>query len=130
MSRPGVAVVGAGFIGPVHVEALRRLGLPVLGILASSPDRSRSAARDLGLPNAYSSFQELLADPAVNVVHLATPNCFHYDHARLALGAGKHVVCEKPLALNSSESAEPLKLAERTRAAAAGCYHIRLFPPC
>ena len=130
MSRPGVAIVGAGFIGPVHVEALRRLGLPVLGVLASSSDRSGLAAHALGLTNAYSSFQELISDPAVNVVHLATPNRFHFDQAGQALRAGKHVVCEKPLALNSSESAELVTLAERTGLAAAVCYNVRFYPLC
>src|SRR5437588_11424042 len=99
MRQTGTAVVGTGFIGPVHIEALRRLGRPVVGVLGSSPEKSRAAARALGVPRGYGSFDELLTDPAVTVVHLASPNRLHYEHCRRAIAAGKHVLCEKPLAM-------------------------------
>src|SRR5271165_455593 len=95
------AVVGAGFIGPVHVEALRRLGVTITGILGIDEKESVSAQQKLGLPRAYKNLDELLADPAVQVVHLAIPNVLHYDFAKKALTANKHVVLEKPLAMNS-----------------------------
>src|SRR5512141_669428 len=101
---PGVAVVGTGFIGPVHVEAIRRLGYQVVGILGSSPERGAARAREMAVPKAYASYAELLADPAVDSVHITTPNKTHFQMARDALQAGKHVVCEKPLAMNSKES--------------------------
>src|SRR5262245_7481786 len=91
------AVVGTGFIGPVHVEALRRLGHTVTGVLGSTPERGRTAAERLGLPRAYADLDELLADPAVQVVHVTSPNRYHFDQCRRCLAAGKHVVCEKPL---------------------------------
>jgi predicted dehydrogenase len=124
----GVAVVGAGFIGPVHVEALRRLGLRVTGILGCDQAESRSSAKSLGLPKAYESYDELLADSAVAAVHLAVPNVLHYPMAKQALNAGKHVMCEKPLAMNSAESAELVKLAESTGLAAGVCYTQRFYP--
>src|SRR6266511_5591656 len=99
MAKPAAAVAGAGFIGPVHVEALRRLGVPVVGVLGSSPEKGHAAAEALGVPRAYDSYEALLADPAVSVVHLTTPNRLHFEQCRLALAAGKHVVCEKPLAM-------------------------------
>ena len=74
MYEIGVALVGAGFIGPVHVEALRRLGLPIRGILGCDADESQRAARQLGLPRAYATLDEVLADPAVQSVHPAVPN--------------------------------------------------------
>jgi predicted dehydrogenase len=123
-----VAVVGAGFIGPVHVEALRRLGLPVRGILGCDEAESQSACRALGLPKAYRSFDEVLADGEVQAVHLAVPNLLHYDLARRALLAGKHVMCEKPLAMTSAQSAELVELARRTRLAAGVCYNVRFYP--
>jgi predicted dehydrogenase len=130
MARLAGAVVGTGFIGPVHVEALRRLGRPVAGILGSSPDKSRAAAAALDLPRAYESLDELLGDPAVGVVHLASPNRQHYEQCRRALAAGKHVVCEKPLALTSRETAELTALAKQTPMVTAVCYNVRFYPLC
>jgi predicted dehydrogenase len=128
MSPRGVAVVGTGFIGPVHVEALRRLGRPVTGVLASSPDKSRAAATALGLPRGYNSLDELLDDPAVGAVHLTSPNRLHFDQCRRVLAARKHLVCEKPLAMTSAETAELVRLAEAVPVAAAVSYNVRFYP--
>lgn len=129
MRATGTAVVGTGFIGPVHVEALRRLGRRVVGILGSSPDKSRAAAAELGLETAYPDFDAVLADPAVTVVHLASPNRHHFDQCRRALAAGKHVVCEKPLAMTTAETAELVRLAAaRPDLVAAVNYNVRFYP--
>jgi predicted dehydrogenase len=130
MKDIGVAVVGAGFIGPVHVEALRRAGLEVKGILGVSQAESQSAAQNLGLAIAYKDFDEILADGAVQAVHIATPNRLHFPMAKAALEAGKHVMCEKPLAMNSVESAELVRLAKKTGLAAGVNYNIRYYPLC
>jgi predicted dehydrogenase len=124
------AIVGAGFIGPVHIEALRRLGRPVAGIVGSTPEKSKQAAATLGLPRGYATFQEALEDPTVGVVHLASPNRVHAEQARLALAAGKHVICEKPLALTASESQDLTLLAGSKPQVAAVCYNIRFYPLC
>jgi len=122
------AVIGAGFIGPVHVEALRRLGIRITGILGCDRAESESAQKALSLPRAYQSLDEVLADKAVHAVHLAVPNVLHYEMAKRALQAGKHVMCEKPLAMNSRESAELVALAKSTGVAAGVCYNIRFYP--
>ena len=124
------AVVGTGFIGPVHVEALRRLGRPVVGVLGSSPEKSRAAATALGLPRAYERYEDLLADPAVSVVHLASPNRLHVAQCREVIAAGKHVVCEKPLAMTAAETAELVALAERAPVVTAVNYNVRFYPLC
>lgn len=127
----GVAVAGTGFIGPAHVEAVRRLGHRVVGVLGSSPDKGRAAADALGVPTAYATFADLIADPAVEVVHLATPNRLHFEQCRAALAAGKHVVCEKPLAMTSAETAELVRLAAaRPELVTAVNYNIRFYPLC
>jgi predicted dehydrogenase len=130
MATPGSAVVGTGFIGPVHVEALRRLGRPIVGVLGSSPEKSRQAAATLGLPRGYASYDELLSDTNVGTVHLTSPNRQHHDQCRRALAAGKHVICEKPLAMNVRESAELVALARQKALIAAVCYNIRFYPIC
>jgi predicted dehydrogenase len=124
----GTAVVGAGFIGPVHVEALRRLGIRVTGILGCDDNESQRARQTLGLPKAYASFDEVLADDAADAVHLAVPNVLHYEMSKKALQAGKHVMCEKPLAMNSTETAELVDLAKKSGKVAAVCYNIRFYP--
>jgi predicted dehydrogenase len=126
----GVAVVGTGFMGPAHTEALRRLGLAVIGILGSTPEKSRRAAAALRLGKGYARFEDVLADPDVQSVHLATPNRLHYPMAKAALLAGKHVLCEKPLAMSSAESAELVELARRTPVAAGVNYNMRFYPLC
>jgi predicted dehydrogenase len=125
------AVAGTGFIGPVHVEALRRLGHQVVGILGSSLEKGRAVTTGLGIEKAYASYEELVADPAVEVVHIATPNRLHFEHCRLAIAAGKHVVCEKPLAMNSMETAQLVSLAAANpHLVTAVNYNVRFYPLC
>jgi predicted dehydrogenase len=124
------AVVGTGFMGPAHVEALRRLGVPVTGILGSTPEKSQAAAARLGLPKGYATYADLLADPEVDAVHLTTPNRLHFEEARAALAAGKHVLCEKPLVMNAVESAQLVELARQSGRAAGVNYNIRFYPLC
>ena len=123
----GAAVVGTGFIGVVHVEALRRLGVQVHGVVGSSRQRAASRARDLGLPPAYESFQAMLDDARVDVVHITSPNHLHHEHAKAALEAGKHVVCEKPLAMSSAQSAELLEVAQRSGRVHALNFNLRFY---
>lgn len=123
------AVVGTGFIGPVHAEALHRLGIHVRGILGSSPQKSQQAAQKIGLSVGYDSFQHILDDEQVDIVHITTPNRYHFDMAKRALEAGKHVICEKPLAMTSAETGELVRLSRANpNLIAAVNYNIRFYP--
>src|SRR2546423_13980453 len=124
------AVVGTGFIGVVHVDALRRLGIDVVGVVGSSPERARAKGGAVPLPDPFESFEAMLADEGVDVVHLTTPNHLHYPQVKAVLDAGKHVVCEKPLALDSAESAELLELAERSGLVHCTNFNVRFYPQC
>jgi predicted dehydrogenase len=117
-------VVGTGFTGAVHVDALRRLGVEVTGVVGSSPER----ATDKRLAPVYTSYQELVADERVDVVHLTTPNHLHYEQVKQAFAAGKHVVCEKPLAMTSQQSGELLELGERSGLVHCTNFNIRFYP--
>ena len=94
-----VGVIGTGFIGPVHVEALRRLGIKVAAVAGPRADGVAEKARTMHIQKYYETAEALIADPAINVVHITSPNHAHYPQAKAALLAGKHVVCEKPLAM-------------------------------
>jgi predicted dehydrogenase len=124
----GVAVIGTGFIGTVHTWALRRLGVQVRGVLGSSPERGAAGAAAMGVGHAYGSLDELLADASVQVVHVTSPNHAHFPQVKAILAAGKHVICEKPLAMTSVESAEMVALARASGLVAAVCYNTRFYP--
>jgi predicted dehydrogenase len=114
----------------VHVEALRRLGVQVVGVLGSTPAKSEQAAQNLGIPRGYVSLDELLADERAQVVHITTPNRLHFEQANRALRAGKHVLCEKPLAMNADQSAALVELAAQSGLVAAVNYNVRFYPLC
>jgi predicted dehydrogenase len=124
----GAAVIGTGFIGTVHVQALRRLGVQVRGVLGSSPERGAARAAEIGVAHAYATLDDLLADDSVDVVHVTTPNHAHYEQVKAILAAGKNVVCEKPLAMTSEQSAEMVEIAKASGKLAAVCYNIRFYP--
>lgn len=127
-STIGVGVAGTGFIGPAHIEALRRNGITVLGLAENTREKAQQKAAEMGIPRIYGSLDEMLKDEDIQVVHLATPNYLHYPHAKAALLAGKHVVCEKPLAMNTRESAELVQLAKESGKVNAVNFNIRMYP--
>ncbi|MPZ51436.1 MAG: gfo/Idh/MocA family oxidoreductase [Acidimicrobiia bacterium] len=122
------AVVGTGFIGLAHVEALRRLGVDVIGVVGSSPERAAEKARESNLPRIYQSLDECVTDPSVDVVHIASPNHAHHSQALAVLEAGKHLVCEKPLGVNSIETEELVGAATAGGVVNAVCFNIRFYP--
>ena len=128
LSDIGAAVIGTGFIGTVHVEALRRIGVDVRGVLGSSANRGRERADALEVRLAYPTLADLLADDSVDVVHVTSPNDLHAEQALAALAAGKHVLCEKPLAMTAGESARLVEAAARTGLVNATNFNIRYYP--
>lgn len=120
-------VIGTGFIGPVHVEALRRLGVSVTAICDVGELGTQAAAR-LAIPQAFTDYQDLLACPDVDVVHITAPNRFHCEMSLAALRAGKHVVCEKPLAMNTRETKRIVDAAKKATRVFAVNYNVRFYP--
>ena len=100
-------VIGTGFIGPVHIEALKRLGVQVIAICGSTKN-ARATAEKWGIPEVYGDYdyRAMLASPNVDVVHIASPNRVHVEQSLAALAAGKHVVCEKPLGMATRDTAK------------------------
>ena len=126
--RPIACIVGTGFIGPAHLEALRRLGIEVAGLVERDPQTAAAKAAELGVKRGYPSLEAALADPEVDVVHLAVPNHLHAPYVKAALAARKHVLCEKPLAMTSAESAELAAMARRSGLVAGVNYNLRFYP--
>lgn len=130
MSFPKVAVIGLGFMGRTHIQSLRRLGIEVYGVAGISEEEAKNAAKELSIGKWYRDFDEAIADSEVQVVHLCTPNHLHFVQAKKALEAGKHVLCEKPLALTPMESKELAALAKKTGLFTAVNYNLRFYPIC
>src|SRR3977135_4378058 len=105
MTRIGMGLVGPGFVGAHHIDAVRRLGfVDVVAVAASSESSARRKADALGIPNAYGSYDALIDDPGVQVVHNTTPNYLHVPVILAALARGKHVISDKPLAMTADEA--------------------------
>src|SRR3972149_3955711 len=114
-------IIGTGFIGPAHVEALRRLGFVEVAAVAERGDElAQAKARALSIPKAYGDYRQLLADREIQVVHNCTPNHLHFAINKEILAAKKHIISEKPLAMNSQESRELVWLAEEAGGGGAG----------
>jgi predicted dehydrogenase len=123
-----VGVAGLGFIGPAHIEALRRIpGIEVVAISENNEELAKTKAKQLGIPKYFGSFSGLL-NKDIDCVHICTPNFLHFEMAKVALLAGKHVVCEKPLATTVAEGEELLKLAQEKRLVHAVHFNIRYYP--
>lgn len=122
------AVVGAGFMGQVHTRAIRVAGGELVGVTASSPERSRQAAAELGARREFTDAEQLITDADVDVVHICTPNHLHAPLALMALEAGKHVVCEKPLATDGDTAAEMVAAARQHERVATVPFVYRFHP--
>ncbi len=121
--RIGMGLVGAGFVGPQHVEAVRRLGfVDVVAVAGSSEATAAAKAEQLGIPRAYGSYEALIDDPAVQVVHNATPNHLHAPVCEAAIARGKAIVSDKPLAMTAADAKRLLEAAR-----AAGVVHAVTF---
>jgi predicted dehydrogenase len=129
MKKVRVGVVGAGFIGHVHVEALRRLGfVDVVAISENGQTKADAAAAELHIAKAYGNSEDLLEDKEIDAVHIATVNNLHYPLARKAMEHDKHVLCEKPLAMDSVQAKDLLDMANRTGVIHAICHNMRYYP--
>lgn len=129
LSKLRAGIIGTGFIGPVHLEALRRNGIQVAAI-CDTTDRAQAAAAKYGIPEVHGdmNYQALVASPNVDVVHITAPNRFHCEMSLAALRAGKHCVCEKPLAMNTKETAKVVAAARKAGRVFAVNYNVRFYP--
>ena len=126
--RTQAVIVGVGMIGSVHVAAIRGVGATVRGVVGSTPSRSAALADAWDVPVRYPDLAAVLADDAVDVVHICTPNALHADQAAAALRAGKHVVCEKPIATSLADAHGLASLAAETSRTFAVPFVYRYHP--
>ena len=129
MNRIRTAVIGTGFMGRVHLEALRRVeGVDVVEIAATSADKARAAAQGFNVLNATGDWHDVIADPSIDAVHITAPNAQHYPMVKAAFEAGKHVLCEKPLAMNTAQAQELVALQAAKGLRGAVNHNLRYYP--
>jgi len=129
MRRIKAALIGAGFVGPHHVEAVRRLGfVDVVALAGSTQASAESKAALLHIPRAFGSYEELLGDPEIEVIHNCTPNHLHFPVTMAAIARGKHVIADKPLALNPAEALQMWNAAKQKGLVHAVTFNYRCNP--
>jgi predicted dehydrogenase len=127
-----VGILGTGFAAQTHADALRRVpGVVLAGVASRSSDRATEAARRIGAAHAYQDPSELISDPEIDAVHVCSTNHMHAQQASAALLAGKHVICEKPLAFDSQSANDLVAVAETagdSGTLSAVCFNYRYYP--
>ena len=127
--RLRTAVIGTGFVGRVHVEAIRRLGfVDIAAIVDVNIAQAKRYAEEFGAEKAVADYREVLADPSIDAVDICTPNTFHAPFAKAAMEAGKHVICEKPLATSAAAAAELVSIASAKKLRNCTCHNLRMYP--
>jgi predicted dehydrogenase len=129
MKKTKVGVIGTGFMGRVHIESLRRIGgIEVVGLAGSSQEKARAFADEVGVDEATGDYRKLLANPEIEAIHICSPNSTHYEMTMESLKAGKHVLCEKPLADTVKEANEMISLATKANLLNCTLYNVRSYP--
>lgn len=123
-----VGIIGGGFMATVHSRAARSTGAVLAAIVSSTPEKGARAAAELGFERSYGSVDELLADESIDVVHVTTPNATHAPLSLAVIAAGKHVVCEKPLAATVAEGEELVAAAAEAGVVATVPFAYRFHP--
>jgi predicted dehydrogenase len=129
MKKTRTGLVGGGFVGRIHAEALRRLGfVEVVALAEANQKLAEEIAAELSIPRAYGDYRDLIHDKDIDTVHILTPNTLHYPIAKMCIEKGKHVLCEKPLAMDSKESADLVRMAEKSGLVNVICHNLRYYP--
>jgi predicted dehydrogenase len=129
MKKLKTVVFGTGFVGRIHVEGIRRLGsVEVYAIGVGPEDDGPRLAAELNVERVSADYKKLLQDPAIDAVHICTPNVLHFPIAKAALEAGKHVLCEKPLATSIADARTLADLARQTRLRNCTFHNLRFYP--
>jgi len=129
MNRIRTAVIGTGFMGRSHLEALRRVeNVDVVEVAGTSLDKAKGLGAGYNVLNATGDWRDVIADPSIDAVHITTPNVSHFPIANAAFEAGKHVRCEKPLAMSVAEAEELVALQAQKNLRGGLNHNLRCYP--
>jgi predicted dehydrogenase len=129
MKSTKTAIFGTGFMGRVHLEGVRRVeSVEAVAISGRNAAAAQRLGAGFGITKTATDYREILRDPAIDAVHICTPNAQHFSMAKEALQAGKHVLCEKPLATSVEEGVELVALAAKQGLRNCTCHNLRYYP--
>lgn len=124
-----ISILGAGNIAGVMATTLQPLkDVTCYAVAARDKDRAQVFADKFGFAKAYGSYKDMLEDPEVELVYIATPHSHHYEHIKLCLEHGKHVLCEKAFTANAKQAEEVMRLAESKGLLLTEAMWIRYMP--
>lgn len=140
MRKLRIGLVGFGFMGKTHLWSVRNLPFfyktaelgfeaEVVAVCASGLERARAVAEEYGIPKAMATADEIMADPTIDVIDICTPNPLHFEVAKAAILAGKHVLCEKPLTVTAAEARELAELAMEHGVVCGTVFNNRFLAP-
>ena len=129
MRKIRTGMIGAGFMGRVHTEAIRRLGnVEVAAVAGVSEEEARAFGQSMGIERTTGDYRKVLADPSIDAVHVCTPNVLHHPISKAAMQAGKHVLCEKPMAMSEAEARDLVEIARKTGLVNCVNHNLRYYP--
>ena len=129
MQQIRTALFGTGFVGRIHLEGIRRLGyVQIYAIGEPLIEKANALAAEFGAAKTDPDYRRILEDPAVDAVHVCVPNALHFQLAKDALEAGKHVICEKPLATSVADARELVALATKKKLRNCTFHNLRYYP--
>ena len=129
MNKIRAGVIGAGFVGPLHIENLRRIGIAeVVAVAEQTQEKADEVANKLGIPRAYCHWEDLVESPDIDVVHITAPNKLHFPIAKAGIEAGKHVICEKPLTMDTKEAKLLVEMAKEKKVVNATTFNMAFYP--
>ncbi|MEO8659402.1 MAG: Gfo/Idh/MocA family oxidoreductase [Bryobacteraceae bacterium] len=129
MRKIRTAVIGAGFMGKVHAEGIRRLGnVEIVAVAAVNEEEAKRFGDSICVENTTADYMKVVNDPTIEAVHVCTPNALHYPVSRAAMLAGKHVLCEKPLAMSAAEARDMVKIAAEKGVVNCVNHNLRYYP--
>ena len=140
MKKLRIGLVGFGFMGKTHLWSVKNLPFfyktaelgfeaEVVAVCASTLERAQAVAKEYGISKAMATAKEIIADPTVDVVDICSPNPYHFEVAKAAILAGKHVLCEKPLTVTAAESRELAALADQHGVICGTVFNNRFLAP-
>ena len=133
-----IGLLGFGAMGKTHAYAVENLkyffsplsfSAKIKGVCTAHKDTAQNAAQTYGFEKVYTSEEEMIADPTIDVIDICTPNCFHYDTICKAIAAGKHIYCEKPLCVTAEQAFDVAQHAKDANITAQIVFHNRFLTP-
>ncbi|MCM1266705.1 MAG: Gfo/Idh/MocA family oxidoreductase [Bacteroidales bacterium] len=124
-----IGILGAGSIAGTLAETMNKMPeVECYGVASRDLEKAKSFAKEHGFAHAFGSYEGMLADEEIELVYIATPHSHHYQHMRMCLDAGKHILCEKSFTVNAKQAEEIFRIAEKKKLLVTEAIWTRYMP--